>query len=620
MLAAGLALGRIEIGVLAGFGALFASLNDLPGTRSTGVVHIGLAAVAGALGVLSGAATAAVPSTWWVLPVLFAIGAASGAVSVAGPVCSRAGMQALVMSIIGVGLPLPGAAWFKTLCFLAGAGWLLLLRLVLRPPPAVGGALHGELAALARIFEALADALDAVGSPGAEAARRRLTAALDRGDEALRLRRLFLRLLRRPVRPAELLLAERFAVATALCDAGFALLWEGQPLAPRVGEGPRRLAAAVRTGLPPGALPAPGTSTAAGAAFDRALLRATVVFARTVPGVARAEDAAPLPAAGTALMLRRRVLGPAGREYGLRVAMCVTASAALALALHADHWYWLPVTAAFAVKPDIGPLFSRIVSRFVGTVLAVLVFAVPAAALSDGVWWTVVCAGVAGALVPVASRHFALQTGVVTLTVLAFVWAGGDTQAAPVRLLDTTIACGIVLVIGHLPALTDPTARVGHLMAEALRRTREYLEHVLTVPAGERPEDRWVLRRAAYSALAEARAAAEIVAAELPSRRGRHAGWFPVAVSSERIVDAVTACAVTIEYGAERPSSEEGVEVVRALDILADTLDGHPPVGGCPALVAAPASASLADVVVELRQIRAVTGGLTARGRSARAT
>ncbi|WP_415924520.1 FUSC family protein [Streptomyces sp. MI02-7b] len=621
VMAAGLALGSVEFAVLAGFGTLFAGFNDLPGTRRTGVVHIGLPVLVGAVGLLVGTATAdAVSSGWWVLPLLFAVGLGSGAVSTVGPVWSRTGMQTLCLMVIGTGVPLPGTPWLKALYFLAGAVWLLLLRLVLRPPRPVGGALAGEQAALARVFDALAGALDVVGGPGAEAARRRLTAALDRGDEALRLRRLFRRLAHRPARPDELLLAERFAAATALCEASAALLWEARPLPPQVSQGPRRLAAALRGGEPPGPLPAPEASTPARSAFDRALLHAAVVFARTVPGATSAEEVAPLPAPGTVPTVRRRVLGPAGREYGLRVAVCVTASAAVALALRADHWYWLPLTAVFLVKPDIGPLFSRVVNRFVGTALGVVVFAGLAAVLSGGVWWTVVCASVAGALLPVSFRHFGLQTSVVTLMVLAFVWVGGDTQAAVDRLLDTMTACAIVLVVGHLPGFTDPTARVAHLMAESLRRTREYLAHVLTAPAGGRPGDRMVLRRAAYSTLAEARSAAETVAAELPWGRGHRTDWFPVAAASERIMDAATACAVRIEQGAEHPSREEGGEVVRALDALADSLDGRTPATGWPELTGTPSCASLADVVTELRHIRVAVGGLTLRSRPARTT
>ncbi|MDX3098476.1 FUSC family protein [Streptomyces sp. ME19-03-3] len=616
LLALGIGFGRLELGVLAGLGALFAGFNDLPGTRRTGVVDIGLPALVATFGVLVGAVTQNALSGWWALPVLFAAGGASGAVSVVGPLCSRAGMQALAATVVGMGLLLAGGPVYKALGFLVGASWLLLLRLVLRPPRPAGGAMDGERASLARIFDALADALDAAGGPGAEAARRRLSAALDRGDEAVRLRRLSRRVLRRRPSPGELLLAERFGVATELTDAAAALLWEARPLPPRTGDGPRRLAEAVRTGAAPGPLAAPETTTAARAAFDAMLLHASAVFARTVPGTDRPEDVAPLPARGSAPMLRRRVLGPAGREYGMKVAVCVTASAAVALALRADHWYWLPLTAAFLVKPDIGPLFSRVVNRFFGTVLGVLVFAGLAAVLSGGLWWTAVCACAAGALLPFAARHYALQTTAVTIMVLAFVWAGGDTQAAAARLADTAIACAIVVVVGHLPRLAGTPARVGHLLAVAQRRTRDYLDHVLTVPAGERPEERRVLRRSAYRALGEARAAAETLAAELSPRRGGSGGdWIRVVAACERIVDATTACVVRMEQGAPRPSAREGAQVIAALTAVADTLDGRAPAAGPPELPATPQCETIADVVAELHFIRGIVADLPVPGR-----
>lgn len=620
LLALGIGLGSLEFGVLAGLGALFAGFNDLPGTRRTGVVQIGLPALVTAFGVLVGAVTQSALIGWWALPVVFALGAASGALSVVGPVCSRAGMYGLAAAVIGMGLQLPGGPGYKAVCFLAGAVWLLLLRLFLRTPHPAGGALDGERASLARIFDALADALDAVGGPGAEATRRRLSAALDRGDEAVRLRRLSRRLLRRSASPGELLLAERFGVATELTDAATALLWEARPLPPGTGDGPRRLAAAVRTGTPPGlTVPetsAPGTTTPARAVFDAMMLHASSVFARTEPATGCPEEAAPLPARGPAPLMRRRVLGPVGREYALKVAVCVTASAAVALALRADHWYWLPLTAAFLVKPDIGPLFSRVVNRFFGTVLGVLVFTALAAPLGDGIWWTAVCACAAGALLPFATRHYALQTTVVTIMVLAFVWAGGDTQAALPRLLDTAIACAIVVTVGHLPRFTGSTARVGHLLAVAQRRTRDYLGYALTAPAGERPEQRRVLRRAAYSALGEARGAAETLAAELPSRHGGNGDWSRVVAATERIVDATTACVVRMEQGHPRPSAREGAQVVAALTAVADTLDGRAPAAGPPKLPATPGCETIADIVSELHFIRGIVAGLpvTARG------
>ncbi|MER7990419.1 FUSC family protein [Streptomyces noursei] len=609
LLAAGIATGHPAPGVLSALGSMLAGVNDRPGTRRTGIVHIGLPALAAALGMLMGASLRAADAGWWVVPALGAVGFVSGAGSVAGPVRSTAAMQMLAATVLGAGMPLPGAPWAKALAVLAGCLWLLLLRLVLRPPRPAGGPLHGERAAVATVFDALADALEAVGGPGAEPARRRLTAALDRADEALRLRRRTDRLLRRPARPEELLLAERFAAATALCEASVALLWEARPLPPRVAASPRRFADALRTGRPPGRLAAPEHSSAARGAFDHALLDAAVAFDRDrpLPRPATGPDTPPERAGG-----HRGALGPAGRDYGLRVALCIGASTAAALLLRADHWYWLPATVTFLVKPDLGPLFSRTVNRFAGTAAGVLVFAV-AGTLLSGSWWPALMAGAGGALLPFATRHFALQTGAITVMVLSFVHVGGAPQAAPERIVDTSLACALVLVVGHLPRLADPRRRVGPRVTEALRSTERFLRYVLE-PRPAAPVDptavavrRLALRRAAYRTLAQARAAAETAAAEFRPSREAGPDWLTVVTAVERIVDAATACAVRLDHGARRPGPEEAERLCRALAATADAVEApgrRPPGTPPPALRPVPDCATLTDVAAELERLR----------------
>jgi len=629
LLAAGIATGHVAPGVLSALGSMLAGVNDRPGTRRTGIVHIGLPALATAFGMLIGASLRTADAGWWTVPALFAVGFLSGAGSVAGPVRSNAGMQMLAAAILGAGMPLPGAPWEKALFVLAGCLWLLLLRLVVRSPRPAGGALSGERAAVATVFDALADALGAVGGPGAEPARRRLTAALDRADEALRLRRLTSRLLRRSARTEEILLTERFAAATALCEASVALLWEARPLPSRVADSPRRFAEALRTGGSPGRLSAPETSTPARGAFDQALLDAAVVFARREPLPAAPRQPTPaaagrpawmsvpgavlqgaLGAVGGRTRRGRGLFGPAGRDYGLRVAVCIAASAAVALLLRPEHWYWLPATTTFLVKPDLGPLFSRTVNRFAGTVAGVLLFA-GAGLVPAGAWWPAVVAGAGGALLPFATRHFALQTVAITLMVLSFVYVSGAHEAAAERVVDTSIACGIVLVVGHLPRLADPRRRVGHRVTSALHGTEEYLRHVLESEPGADPTRRLALRRAAYRALGEARAAAETTAAELLAARDRNPDWLTVVTAAERIVDAATACAVRLDHGAHRPSVAEAEGLCQALSAMADALEdprrrsAGPP---GPDLLPVPDCATLTDVVAEVERIRGYAG------------
>ncbi|MER5598143.1 FUSC family protein, partial [Streptomyces sp. NPDC002265] len=235
------------------------------------------------------------------------------------------------------------------------------------------------------------------------------------------------------------------------------------------------------TGTPTGPLPAPDRSLPALRALDDALLHAADAFDR-------GEGADLHTRRRTAGDLLRTVFGGGGREYGLRVALCFGASAAVAQALHHAHWYgrhahwyWLPATAVFLVKPDLGPLASRVLCRAAGTVLGALVFAGLAEVL-PGTWGLVVLVAVCGALVPVSTRHFAAQTAVVTVLVLALVMVGGEPQASVSRIAETLLACAIVLIVGHLPMPGERGGGVRARLATAGSAAQAYLTHVLDEP------------------------------------------------------------------------------------------------------------------------------------------
>ncbi|MFG2952716.1 FUSC family protein [Streptomyces sp. NPDC048291] len=546
LLLAAVLLHRTSLGVVAAIAAMLAGINDRPGSRRSAVRRLGAPAAAGALGLLvgtyGGEHLTAVPLTL----LLTALGLVAGGMSAVGPVASGAGTQLLVAAAIGAGMPVAEAGWQRALAFLAGAGWLVLLRLALPTPGALAGDFRfdGERDAVAAVYDAVADLLDAVGGEAAGRRRVALTAALDHAQDALtgpRLRRY-------ASSAAERRLHAQYAAALPLAEAATALAWAGEPVSGRAAEGPRRLAAAVRANGGTGPLPAPSRSAPALRALDDALLRAAEAFDRAEP-----EGGGQRPPARrrTAVDIVRAALGSGGREYGLRVALCFGASAAIAQALHHarwygehQHWYWLPATAVFLVKPDLGPLASRVLCRAAGTVLGALVFAGLAAVLPrpEGL---VVLVALCGAVIPVSTRHFGAQTAVVTVLVLALVMVGGEPQASVSRIGETLLACALVLVVGHLPMPGRRGGAVRARLGSAGRAAHAYLDHVLS-GSGDRGE-RWALRREAYRTLAEARAAIALGAAELPALARHTEGTDAVAAVLERLVDTTTACAVHLD-------------------------------------------------------------------------
>ncbi|WP_339128734.1 FUSC family protein [Streptomyces sp. f51] len=548
--------GRTSLGVIAALGAMLAGINDRPGSRRVAVERLGVPALAGAAGLLIGSYAGQHTGAVTLTLLFTGLGLLAGAVSAVGPVASGAGTQLLVTSAIGAGMPLPEPGWVRALFFLGGAGWLLVLRLAL-PTTAVNTGdyrFDGERDAVAGVYDAVARLLLAVGGPDASRRRVALTAALDQAQDALtgpRLRRY-------ASSAAERRLHAQYAAALPLAEAATALAWAGEAVPERAAEGPARLADAVRTGAPTGPLPAPavpgGRSGPLGStpvvpalrALHDALLHAAETFDRGFGNALHDRRR-------TAASLVRTALGSAGREYGIRVALCFGASVAVAQVLHHarwygghPHWYWLPATAVFLVKPDLGPLASRVLCRAAGTVLGAISFA-GLAPLLPGPGGFVALVAVSGALIPVATRHFAAQTAVVTVLVLALVMVGGEQQASWNRIVETLLACAIVLLVGHLPTLGQRGGTVRARLTRAGEAADVYLAHVLNDGTARDRAGRWVLRREAYRALAEARAAIDLAAAELPALARHSEGTAAVAATLERLVDTTTACAVQLD-------------------------------------------------------------------------
>ncbi|MFD7401273.1 FUSC family protein [Streptomyces sp. NPDC059866] len=562
---------RTSLGVVAAIAAMLAGINDRPGSRRASVRRLGVPALAGAGGMLVGTYAGDHVGAVALSVLLTLVGLVAGGMSAVGPVASGAGTQLLVAAAIGAGMPLPEEGWQRALAYLAGAGWLLGLRLVLPTPGAIAGDFRfdGEREAVADVYDAVAGLLDAVGTAHATARRAALTATLDHAQDALagpRLRRY-------ASSAAERRLHAQYAAALPLAEAATALAWAGEAVSERASEGPRRLAAAVRGNTHTGPLPAPHRNAPALRALDNALLHAAEAFDRGTGADLHSRRR-------TAGDLLRTVFGVGGREYGLRVGLCFGAGAAVAQALHHaqwhgqhEHWYWLPATVVFLVKPDLGPLVSRVLCRAAGTVLGALVFAGFAAVLPrpEGL---IALVAVSGALIPVATRHFAAQTAVVTVLVLALVMVGGEPQASVSRIGETLLACAIVLIVGHLPMPGQRGGGVRARLAAAGGAAQAYLAHVLheTDPDSDTRAVRWTLRREAYRALAEARTAIALAAAELPALARHSEGAEEIVAVLERLVDTTTACAVHLDdSGRLTPRHTE--RLTELLDELAERRD-----------------------------------------------
>lgn len=142
----------------------------------------------------------------------------------------------------------------------------------------------------------------------------------------------------------------------------------------------------------------------------------------------------------------RRVAAAAVRLGG-----CVAIAEAVANARGVDRGYWIPLTVAIVLRPELGDVVTRTIGRAGGTVVGAAVGAALLWLLGSGREAIPVIA-LGGAALPFLLRRsymlFAAGISAVVVLLVATV-AGHGTAVAVARILDTLVGCGIVLVFGY---------------------------------------------------------------------------------------------------------------------------------------------------------------------------
>ncbi|MFF2040000.1 FUSC family protein [Kitasatospora sp. NPDC058170] len=576
-LALGLLTDRLDLGVFAGLGAMHATMNDRIEPTRLRAPRIASAVLASALGMLIGTALqkASLPGTGTTLPVAAALtltAFASGALSATGPRGSAAGMLLLVSAALGSGMPLPSPWWAAAPTMLAGAALVIVLglpRRSYRRPRA-----DPRTRALAAAYDALGRTLADLGSPRGASSRQVLTARLNQVQD----------LLPRPrgaEPPRTAGLRRVYAAALAATEAASGLLWARRPVPPEVAAVPGLLARAVERGGGEVAVPDWQPDTPSRRALDAALRAAAETVAGREAGLGTAPPPPPDP-----WRLRVRLLSCGSVRYGLRVALCIAVGAAVTAALPLSRSYWVPMTIAFVLKPDLGSVFLRAVSRSIGTVLGVAVTAAVLSATTDA-WALTAVAALCVALLPyVTAAHYGLNTVAMTPMALILLQLGGRSGAAEFwpRVLDTALASAVVLLFGCLLWPERPRHRIEPRLVDATTALQSYLSSVTRAAedagatgAAEPVAEVW-LRRTAYRALADARQEVQHGLSEPPPTGRLAEQWLPATAALERLSGAVAAHAAQIRYGGRVPDPVEVARVRRALDELTRAArEHHPP-------------------------------------------
>lgn len=114
--------------------------------------------------------------------------------------------------------------------------------------------------------------------------------------------------------------------------------------------------------------------------------------------------------------------------------------------------YWIPLTVAIVVRPELGHVMVRAFEHAAGT-LAGAAFGAGILTLVGTQWGAIpVAAALAGALPIAIRRNRILLGGTVSALVVVLIASlvGHGIEIAEARVVDTLIGCVIALIFGHL--------------------------------------------------------------------------------------------------------------------------------------------------------------------------
>ncbi|MFJ3777990.1 FUSC family protein [Streptomyces sp. NPDC090075] len=569
-LAVGLAVGQPAYGALASMGALSGVIGDTADAYRMRILNIAVPQLFGAVGVTVGSLVYG--QGWLTVAVVTGIALLSGMISTIGAVSSVSGLLLLLNSVIGAGLPLPGA-WWLTPVLMTGGGLLVLLLALLAWPLRSG---VPERAAVAASYRTVADLLAVSDSGDGEEydrARHTVTQSLNQSYDLILARRARYR---GQSRELTRMLAQLNAI-TPVVEAAPAVRLAGKPMPPEIPAAVLHIADAIETGYTgPTGLDLPEPHGETGRAVDHALRHVAEVATSPDVDPRGIDDRLGRPAAlgiRTARATRNVVLSANSWRYGIRLALCIGIAQALVSLVPVPRSYWVALTITFVLKPDFGSVFSRALLRALGTVAGLVLAATVLTVVPRG-WWDVPVMMVLAPLIPALTpRGYGFQTAVITpvILLLSDLLNHQGTALLLPRLLDSLMGCAIALVAGYLLWPESWHTRVGDRLADAVADTAAYVELAFKdVANGTDPAARARMRRRLYRDLSTIRTEFQRALSEPPPTGRRAAAWWPLVVAVERIVDATTAARVRVRHGAPPPARAEVDQVALQLRELAE--------------------------------------------------
>lgn len=509
-LVVGVATGHVHQATLFSLGGLWGvsqdGLDAWP-VRSRRLLDVALAtfvgfAIGGVIGIWGGTSVTRVA-------LLGGMGLICGFIQASG--LASVGAYALLATVVGSGIVTSSSMWWLPLATSLGALWVWAVAATMDRRSR-----HAVLrACIADAFKALDRAIVSIGHDDVLAVRSEALRALDVAQDAVGTRR-----------PRQHV-AEGIAIRQCLliafhCGELVSFLASTTSAPPRICE-LSEVEQALRTSSATSAL-----ETLARRSTDRRGVHRgeQIAMALEIPAPERAARWSPRPIERFRAPVRERL------RFGVLLGASIAASAAVALMLRGPHRFWLPMSVAFIMRPDLGPVVGRALARTVGTVIGVGLAGVmalvgnPPAGLIG-----LVC--VMAVLMPGATRRGHIYA-VMTFTPIVFVFiamTGNDRGLFVPRLVDTALAAVIVLGVDMAAWTTSPSLRPRAQLTRARSAVAAYLRCEPNLSLG----DRAFARRAAFRAIAAASGAVAMASREPAFLRRRDPETLEAA--SELLVD-----------------------------------------------------------------------------------
>lgn len=296
------------------------------------------------------------------------------------------------------------------------------------------------------------------------------------------------------------------------------------------------------------------------------------------------------------------IVGPEVIANAAKLALCMTLAYSMKYWLDDQHWYWIPLTVALVMKPELGSVFVRAVLRIIGTAIGVLLGSAILILLPKGMGLLAILIALAACIPWAMLRSYALQSILLTPLVLILLDLTSpgvlNINYASQRLMDTAIGGTIVLVFGYFIWPRSHERQLASAYQVAMQALADYLRAVCE------PESITLsgLRRDVYRQLSNLRSQLQKQFSEPPPASREAAKWFPIIMATERLADRITIYVDNWHTDNPQPDANELEALAQRMQFL---------LGGNDALISVAENSEqldtfLADLASELSQVCAL--------------